>query len=353
MIKEFLIKNFNGLWIKYKILKSKNKIEEVRKLDKKIFIFLAADYKNMGDIAITFAQKMFLCDNFKDYKVIEIPADKTLDYIKPVKNILNENDIITIIGGGNMGDIYEYYENLRRIVINSFRKNLIVSFPQTIDFSNTKAGRKSLKKTIKTIKNHNNIIITAREEKSYNQMKKNFGEQKVLLMPDIVLYLKDKISIYSKDKSKIGLCLRKDKEEDKSKEYLENLLLENLKLYNFEKFDTYIDEKKFDYNERYKILIKLFEKISNYEIIYTNRLHAMIFSYLTNTKCYFIDNSNKKISGTYNLWLKDSKLINKLDNVKESLTESFKSEYKYEDYSENIMIYFNNLKLEILKKINK
>jgi len=109
MIKNFLIKHFNKIWIEYKILKSKYKLNNVKKEDKKIFIFLAADYRNMGDVAITYAQKKFLEDTFVGYKVIEVPADKTLDYIKPIKAIINKDDIVTTIGGGNMGDIYEYY----------------------------------------------------------------------------------------------------------------------------------------------------------------------------------------------------------------------------------------------------
>jgi len=125
MIKNFLIKHFNKIWIEYKILKSKYKLNNVKKEDKKIFIFLAADYRNMGDVAITYAQKKFLEDTFVGYKVIEVPADKTLDYIKPIKAIINKDDIVTTIGGGNMGDIYEYYELLRRLVINKMADLLL------------------------------------------------------------------------------------------------------------------------------------------------------------------------------------------------------------------------------------
>ena len=318
MVKKFLIKHFNNLWIKYKIMKSNYKIEDVSKSAKKIFIFLAADYRNMGDIAITYAQKMFLDDKFNDYEIIEIPADKTLDYIKPVRNILNENDIITIIGGGNMGDIYEYYENLRRIVINNFKKNLIVSFPQTIDFSDTKKGRKSLKKTIKVIKKHNRIIISARELNSYNKMCSYFGKDKVILVPDIVLYLKNKININEEEKIKIGICFREDKEEDKNKIEIKNKLIEALKEYDVEKFDTYLQEN-FCYESRYETLKCLLRKISKFKIVYTNRLHAMIFAYLTNTKCIFIDNSNKKISNTYNTWIKDNNNIAELSNIENAI----------------------------------
>ena len=45
--------------------------------DKNIFIFLSADYGNLGDIAITFAQKKFLMDYFPDYNLFEIPISYT------------------------------------------------------------------------------------------------------------------------------------------------------------------------------------------------------------------------------------------------------------------------------------
>lgn len=137
-------------------------------------------------------------------------------------------------------------------------------------------------------------------------MKEYFGEDNVILMPDIVLYLKDKINIKQKVKKEIGICFRDDKEEDITKIEEKNELLEGLKKYYVEKFDTYIPKERFIYEKRYDILKELLENISSYEIIYTDRLHAMIFAYLTNTKCVFIDNSNKKISETYNLWLKDN-----------------------------------------------
>jgi len=331
MIKNFLIKHFNKIWIEYKILKSKYKLNNVKKEDKKIFIFLAADYRNMGDVAITYAQKKFLEDTFVGYKVIEVPADKTLDYIKPIKAIINKDDIVTTIGGGNMGDIYEYYELLRRLVINKFKNNFVISFPQTIDFSETKFGQKSLKKTKKVIKNHKKVLILARENKSYKIMREYFGDEKVILTPDIVLYLKDKIEIVYNKKDKIGICFRDDKEIDiNSKDIIEKIK-EKFDSNNKFEFDTCINENVFKYDERYTILNDLLKSISSCEVIYTNRLHAMIFSYLVNTKCFFIDNSNKKLSETYKQWLSkcpniDLATNDNIDRINENIIDDTSKE---------------------------
>lgn len=338
MIKTAIRKYCNGLWTILKIKKSKEKIENIDMDKKKIFIFLAADYPNLGDIAITYAQKKFLKENFPDYQVIEIPADKTLDLLKYVKKITKPSDIITIIGGGNMGNIYEYYEFLRRTVIKQFKKNLIVSFPQTIDFSNDRLGKKSLRKTVRTIKNHNNILIFAREEKSYKKMQELFGKEKVRIAPDIVLYLKNKLKINEDKQDIIGLCFRNDKEREQKNEALIEDIKKKTKANEKIIFDTVIKREEFDYSKRYDILLEIIKKIATCKVIYTNRLHAMIFSYLTDTKCYFVDNTNKKISETYYKWLANCKFIKEYDKPNNEEIRDIELENEFKKMKKEILI---------------
>ena len=67
---------------------------------KRIFIFLAANYGNLGDIAITYAQHKLL-EKWKDsYTVVEVPANCTYSYLKGVVHRITRNDIITFVGGG-------------------------------------------------------------------------------------------------------------------------------------------------------------------------------------------------------------------------------------------------------------
>ncbi len=278
----------------------KNKITNYNQ--KNIYIFLAADYRNLGDVAITYAQKKFLQDNFEGFNVVEIPAQDTISYILDLKKNIKQQDIITIVGGGNMGNIYEYYEAIRRVIIRTFKKNLIISFPQTIDFTNDKKGDFSKKLTKRTINKCKNIIIFAREKNSYEIMKKLF-KCPVFLAPDIVLYLSkyEYITSTNKNKKNIGICFREDKEKNKTGKELRKKIIKELN--NTENFTTYLEENDFKYEERYELLMALIKKISSFEYVVTDRLHAMIFAFLTNTKCYFIDNSNHKISETKKTWL--------------------------------------------------
>lgn len=137
---------------------------------KKVIVALAADYGNLGDVAITLAQEQFLQKIFPEAEIIDFPIAMTFTHMKSLKSIVNESDIITIVGGGNMGDLYPDIEYFRQFVIKQFPKNKIISFPQTIQFKN----EKNLKKCVNVYSKHRNLTLVAREKYSFDIMKENF-----------------------------------------------------------------------------------------------------------------------------------------------------------------------------------
>ena len=194
------IKKFIQIYIFQKKIKLPNK--------PRIFIFLAADYGNIGDIAITYSQEQFIKKYFSNYSVIIIPLKQTYNYFKFLsKNICCE-DIITTIGGGNMGDLYYGFEIKRQFIIKHFKKNKIISFPQSISFSNTKFGIKISEKSKKIYNSHNNLVLFARDSESFIKMKELFANNQVYLVPDIVLSYKCNIE---RIRDNITFCLRNDK----------------------------------------------------------------------------------------------------------------------------------------------
>lgn len=290
--------------------------EKYNKEDKKIIIALAANYGNLGDLAITYAQNKFLKNNFKDYKIIEVPIDETYSCMKDLKKIVNREDIITIIGGGNFGNVYDDIEKERQFFIKQFPKNKIVCFPQTIDFTNDKDGEKSLKRAIKIYNNHKNLVLFAREEKSFNIMKENFNN-KVYLVPDIVMSLNEQKPIEKREN--ITICLRNDK-ENKIGEIEKNNLLNKLKEKYKEKIifsDTHIGAVKIDEKDRNKVLNKIWTTFKKSKLVITDRLHGMIFCFITGTPCIALPNSNGKIEATYKKWLKDVPYIKFIENIKD------------------------------------
>ena len=314
-MKKFLIR------IKYWLNESKRKIfytlngkKNIKIGEKNVFVFLAADYGNIGDIAITYAQKDFIRKNLPDYTIIEVGCHDTHASLPYLRRKIKPKDIVTIIGGGNMTDRYDEIEELRRMVIKTFKKNKIVSFPQTVEFSNNVYGNEAMKRSQKIYSKCKNLTIFAREKKSYLKMKEIYNQNIIKLVPDIVISLKGRLTINNDiPRQGVGICFRSDKEvaindavRQKTIEYLKDDKIEYL--------STYIEDDVFEAKNKEKNLLDLLAKISSKEIFITDRLHGMIFCYLTNTPCIAFDNDNHKISETYKLWLKDCNYITMLES---------------------------------------
>jgi pyruvyl transferase EpsI len=294
------------LKVKSIISKPKNDYLNLDMSKQKIVVALAADYGNLGDVAITYAQSEFLRKHFPKADIIDFPISQTFTEIKSLKKIIKENDIITIVGGGNTGDMYDDIEYARQFIIKHFPKNKIISFPQTIDFSETPFGKKAFNKAFNVYRGSNKLILIAREKKSYEIYKKNL-KNRVLFAPDIVLSLDLKEPQLFREG--ITFCMRKDGEKKLSNDE-EYQLINSAKKYGEVKFkDTHINKNNMSVEEREKELRKIWEAFKKSKLVITDRLHGMIFCAITGTPCIALDNSNRKISGVYNAWLKDLKYI--------------------------------------------
>ncbi len=311
----------------------KNKIS-IDNSVKNVYVFCAADYGNIGDIAITFAQKEFIKRNLPEYNIVEIPTFKVNSLIYFLKRTIKKDDIITIIGGGNMTNRYENIEESRRRIIKNFPDNLIILFPQTIEFTEDIQGQESMLRTQKIYSNHKHIVVFAREKKSYDLMKKIFGNIKIELIPDIVISLKESFSFNSMRTNQIGICIRDDKEKLLNVD-ITNYITQDIYKNNIKKMSTYIAYDEFNNEKRFEYFYDLLEEISKLNVFITDRLHGMIFAYLTNTPCLVFDNDNHKISETYNMWLKNCnyiKLLNESDiNNLEEYIEMISKIEKRED----------------------
>lgn len=280
----------------YEIPKRENK-------DIRCFYLDAASYNNLGDQAIAYAMCIFLGDIFGIENLIVIKENEVLSYLKDLERKIQKEDIIVLSGGGNMGDLYPRYEAIRRIIIKRFPDNKIIIFPQTIDYSLDKYGKREFSNSRKIYNNHKKLYICAREKKSYEIMSKVYNH--VLLIPDIVLYLKNRIKlepIYSK--KQVGICLRHDK-ESLLDSIMENNIIEMFKDNEYELcFLSTMSKGKVDFSTNQIRREKIIEKLKEFkecELIFTDRLHGMIFSILADKPCIIADNSNHKISGVYEM----------------------------------------------------
>lgn len=280
------------------------------KSPKVAFIMFAANYNNLGDIAITKAQTEFLKSNLsKDYEIVPISVEKTFHVYKSMKKAINKDTIITLIGGGNSGTTYEFIEWPRRFVLKKFKKCRIISFPQSVYYGKSDCDNLYKKEFISICKKCNNLTLIAREQQSYDIYKEMLGNSvRILLTPDIVFSLNE---IEKTDRKGVSLIFRNDIEkaiDSKTEEKMKNYC--KIKEYQVTYDDTC--DVHITGNGFYELLIFI-NKIKKKELVITDRLHGMILAYITGTPCIVLDNNNHKIKSTYDTWLSDCGRITLID----------------------------------------
>ncbi len=237
---------------------------------------------------------------------------------------------ICLHGGGNFGDLYRSAQEFRKSVITKYPNNRIIMFPQSIWYENTSL----IQDDVKVFSKHKDLILCARDRKSFDFLKQHFNNNKILLIPDMAFYI-TKLSFkrIKKEQSKITVLIKRlDKE-------LNNDIKININMFNevrdwptFEKMPikfyaiSYLARimLRYPYTKRFLgkitdvimrdyIRIGLIKKgasfLDKYSIIYTTRLHAMILGILLGKKIVALDNISNKLSDFYNTWLSSDENI--------------------------------------------
>lgn len=310
---------------------------------KHIYFLDTPAYANLGDQAIAYAMRSFMKDILPEYVQYEISEDKLPLYLKWLKKNIKTQDIICLTGGGNMGVDYQRYEAVRRLVLNNFKNNTVIIFPQTYDYCDTPYGVKERKKAVKLYNSIPKLILSAREETSYKLMKEDFPNAKVILCPDIVLYLN--CLNYGEHNKDTGLCLREDKETlltEQERNYLKERFSPYTLISTTLKSSVYISEK--NRTEKVKSVLK---QIACCKLFVTDRLHGMIFAFITNTPCLAFPNANKKVKYVFDKWLSGKGNIyyaentDKIPQIKYNGTNSLLKDY-FKDFKETVLHYAKN-----------
>lgn len=261
---------------------------------KKTVLIGVPHHNNLGDHAITIAERKYLKDNFKEYKYYEISEETLETCIEKVKNVINEDDILFLHGGGNLGDEYLYVEEGRRKVIQLFPNNIIVFFPQTMYFSDTKRGKEELEKSKKIYSQHNKLLIIAREDVSYKRMKEEFKNNKIIKTPDIVTYL-DKSDKTKQNRDGLLIILRNDVESNLSKEQIDKICLMSKQYFSKIEINDTAKGNGISEKNRDAKIEEMLNKYKKAQLVITDRLHGMIFAAITSTPCIALGNYNHKI----------------------------------------------------------
>jgi len=319
---------------------------------KRIFIFLAADYGNLGDVAITYAQHKFLSTTFTDYTTTEIPISQTLAGLEYVKRIITKDDIITTVGGGNMGDLYIQIENYRQMVFEYFPNNKIISFPQTVDFSETLSGLDALDAAKFVYENHKHLLLLAREQKTFDYFQLHFPSTKSLLVPDIVMSLNREQPTFERKGAVI--CLREDKEKkltDNQHQELLDTIKSNYKNISFR--DTHIGTDFMGLKTRVSELFSIWDTFKKAEIVVTDRLHGMIFCFITNTPVMVLLNNNHKVQSSFE-WINTATNIYLVPEYSKRNVQGVIDQISTDTYinkKKNLLPHFDEIKEIVLNQL--
>lgn len=303
-----------SLWLKYRFHSLRGNNSIVLPTGKRCFVFLAADYGNLGDVAITYAQEQLLAQMFAGYHIVDVPISHTLSWLRPVQRAITPQDVVTIVGGGNMMDRYYDIELMRQLVIKAFPRNRIISFPQTMLYSGGPAGRYLQRKAQRLYGKHQHLQLMAREATSYQSMQALFGPGKVALTPDVVMLL-DERHLVSRERSGVIWCVRADGESaltDAQRTALKSCITSQG--YTVTDYDTHIGHGGLSLKEREAELHKIWTAFGSAQWVVTDRLHGMIFAFITGTPAIVLANNNFKIQGCYQ-WIKDCGYIHFLQSA--------------------------------------
>ena len=288
----------------------------------KFFMFGVPSYTNLGDQAISLAERKYIEAEFPDYQYIEIVEEDDDAAIPVVKKNLSSADIIAFTGGGNMGNLYLNHERARRKVFSTFTDNLTISFPQSIHFEDNEAGLYEQKLSQEAYQKNPNLVLVARDAQSYHRMQTTFNN-KVIFTPDMVLYMQSKKAPKSKRQGSL-FVLRRDSEKVVKDKVFQNMKALLRAYQPIEFTDTVLDTvKTITPNTREKLFRKELSLFSGQKLIITDRWHAMVFSVLTGTPCLLMGNSYGKGKHAYFDWLEH---INWVSYTDEEDTERIKQQ---------------------------
>lgn len=275
------------------------------KNEKRLLLIGTAVSGNLGDQAISIAEMTFLQEQFPGTKLIEIQQTLFNKATDDIKQLITDEDILLINGGGFLGTLWPIAEEMARDIIQSFPKNRVVIFPQTIFFEESEKGREELTHSIRIFQSHPDLTIFVRDQASYEFAQKHYLGGKlsdIFLVPDIVTYLD-----YSKEdtkRDKIVFCLRRDKEKLNHNDLLsriETYLKEHAPQYSVIYTDSVIEEE-LDMFDRQAGLDELINEFSEAKLVVTDRLHGMVLSAISSTPCLAMNNISGKVKGAYG-WL--------------------------------------------------
>jgi exopolysaccharide biosynthesis predicted pyruvyltransferase EpsI/nitroreductase len=255
---------------------------------------------SIGDHAQTLAVEK--C--FSDYKVLRYYRNQLQDFYSQK---IEADDLIFIHSSGDFGDLYPDWHNTRKQIIAKYPNNRIVQLPVSVHYKNPA----NFEKDKIFFSDKTNVTICCRTRQAARLLAGNFN-CKVTFFPDFAFYLKPKKHLVGRTRTLF--VLRDDLESSllyRSKNLVRKLrkplkvagYITGKNLFNYAKkldynfISDYITSKISDSvvydaqtsdvditdNNREDIVMSTIYYYSSFKLVVTDRFHACVFSYLTDT----------------------------------------------------------------------
>lgn len=306
------------------------------------WFLLEQGHNNIGDIAIGVAEQRFFEQYFPQVPKHFIYEQVFEKYKNVIAHQIHPNDVIVLRGGGSIGNTI-LHEKHREEIIHRFKENFIISMPQTMCFPDTRKGAREKTRAANIYGSNNNLLLIAREEKSFQDMKSTFPNTNILLTPDVVMTMD--FNLPEQKRNGILLCFRSDWEKSLTEASINKIdsachMITQTVQYT----DMYAEEEFIPFEKRNEVLSNKISQFKSASLVVTDRLHGMVFSAITGTPCIALSNYNHKVEETYK-WLQNLPYIRYCRTVDEAL-ESIPKMYNSQsgEYSNSFTVpYFEEI----------
>ncbi len=302
-------------------------IEEIRNVvEEKIlplidrnYVFLDLPYHpNVGDTLIACAAESLLKKS--SYRCLYRSSEYTFD-----NRTLSSDILIIFNGGGNFGDLWQNYSVFRNKIIKKYPNNRFLIFPQSVCYRDENNLLSDIDVYSRCGKS---ITICARDNTSFNFLKKLFIRNNVILVLDLAFYTDPNLLKSCYSSGRVLFLKRKDVEFSDNSSY--SIVPQDSEIRDWpsiERFgwlqNKYTVFKRYTLKKWYPKFLLHFEDllwqkfiipyilrsgidfICKYDTIYSTRLHVAILGILLNKNVYIFNNSYGKNYALYNTWLKD------------------------------------------------
>ncbi|RBA23007.1 polysaccharide pyruvyl transferase family protein [Herminiimonas fonticola] len=234
-------------------------------------------------------------------------------------------DVIVFHGGGNFGDLYPYFQELRERIVQNHRENRIIVLPQSLHFSSIE----KMKQSAQLFRMHADVHICVRDQVSY-QMAQEFTDN-VYLLPDMAHQLYP-MRVAGAEPSAGSLRISRVDDESTQQSGLRNMVsttvtdwpefvgAREVRINLFRRAIGAFYRRGLGWSAN-SILVRLWiaysgrliadaaQLFARHELIVTDRLHGHILACLLRKKNIVLDNSYGKNSRYVEAWTLNSELV--------------------------------------------